>query len=157
MYGTLIIVKTIKKNIKTHDCGIVAAYNSLIWCKKPQTYETIEYIASNHYNYDSKKGIIGENFEKLVKHFGVPIKGMPKANVELIQSSVYMGKAILLTYKLAGDLLGHLIMIVLNKQGKIRIINGETRKITWDELASDISAGGAEWFFSWELPNRDLL
>lgn len=151
------MVKVIKKNLKQYDCGIVAAFNILSWCKKPQKYTTIEIAAMAMFDYQPECGISGSNFEKLVEYFEAPINKMPGVTVEEIQESVYTGKAVILTYKLIGDPIGHIIMVVLGKDGKVNTINGETRKITWDELASDIDAGGSAWFFAWELPHRNTL
>lgn len=148
-------MKVIRRNLDKNGCGVVGAFNALSWCNKPKKYEDILKIAKEKFGYSPKGGMSGYNFSRLIKHFKVPAKDAVGLSVEDIQSKVYMGKAFVLLYTSADAKMGHITFIMADKNGKIKVIN-EQPGVGWDDIASDIAAGGSIGA-AWELPNRKML
>jgi hypothetical protein len=147
------MMKLIKKNRRAKDCGVVAAFNAASWCNKYQPYSAIEKQAASC-GYNRSKGIYNFQFSKLLKKLDLPAKKVWLKSVKHLESNIYLGKFYALLYRPAGYDLGHVIVTFLDHKGIIRVINPDSQRLTWDDLAAEIHANGMCEFHVYEIPGR---
>ena len=150
-------MKVIRKNLDLKDCGIVAAFNAASWCKNPHPYLVIRSMAKLSCKYKKSVGITNTNLDKLLNLMKLPVKKLEGKNMEEIESSIMLGKAVILTYKQTRSQEGHAVMVFLDKHGKIKILNPELELNGWNSLAAEIHAGAMDWVIGWELPHRGTI
>lgn len=148
-------MKLIKKNKRSKDCVIVAAYNAAIWRNMPYTYEKVEEIARGC-GYNPKKGMYRFQFIRLVKKLNIPTRKIEPKSVEELTSKLNIGKFLVLLYTPTGEGRGHAATAFMDHQGHIRVINPENQRPTWSELIADIKENGMKEFHVYELPRRQL-
>jgi hypothetical protein len=149
-------MRLIKKNRKKKDCGVVAAFNVSSWCDLYKPYTQIEKAAKSC-GYNPDKGIYFFQFASLMKKLGIPSKRLKSATVHDIESGLYLGKFFVLLYRPNGYDLGHVIVTFLDHHGHIRVINPDSKRVTWGDLASDVYAKGMKDFHVYEIPNRKSI
>lgn len=142
----------IKENLNKKDCGIVATYNAMSWCGQRPDYDSIRSRAILDFGYSDDSGITFDDFEKMLLELEVPIVEIENKNLFNIQGEIYLGRAIVLGYKLKGHDLGHISIVFYGAWG-IRIINKDGLHDSWDDLAAELNAGGASELYVWKLPN----
>lgn len=148
-------MKIITKNRKEADCGVVAAFNAASWCKKSKTYEHVEELALKC-GYIPGTGIQNFQLRRLLNKLHVNFKRIRDINLEEVQSQVYLGKCILVSYFPKGWPHGHVVTIYMNKDGNIRVVNSDRERMTWNDFAAEVFAGVMGRFDVYELPTRNL-
>lgn len=149
-------MKLIKKNKRAKDCGVVAAFNAASWCHLYRPYRDIEKVAMSC-GYSRKKGIYLFQFAALLNRLEIPAKRIRPKSVESLESRIYIGRFIVVLYTPNGYDLGHVIVAFLDHRGNIRVINPDSERTTWGDLAADINANGMKEFHVYEVPNRRFL
>jgi hypothetical protein len=149
-------MKMIARNRKKADCGVVAAFNAASWCKKNKTYDQIHELALKC-GYVPGRGIQDFQFRRLLNKLHVNFKRVRNFNLEEIQSSLYLGKCLVVSYFPTYWPNGHLVTIFMDKSGKIKIVNSDNERMTWNDFAAEVSAGVMERINIYELTsNRNL-
>lgn len=143
-------MKIITKNRHKADCGVVAAFNAASWCRKYKTYDHIHELALN-LGYCMVRGIKDHQFRRLLNKLCVPFKRIRQINLDEIQSRLYLGKCMVVTYYPVGWPHGHLVTIYMNRKGQIRVINPDEQRMTWNDFASQALAGAMERMLVYEL------
>lgn len=92
-----------------------------------------------------------------MKKLNVPAKKVKPRSIEEIESKLYLGKFFVLLYRPTGDIIGHAIVTFVDHKGHIKVINPDSKRITWDDLAADIHANGMKEFHVYEIPHRQLV
>ena len=148
-------MRLIKKNRRAKDCGVVAAFNAASWCNLYRSYSEIEKQAKGC-GYNRKKGIYSFQFAALMKKLSVPAKKTKPKSVREIESKLYLGKFFVLLYRPTGYSIGHAIVAFMDHKGHIRVINPDSKRLTWNDLAADIHANGMKEFHVYEIPDRQF-
>ena len=146
-------MKILTKNKTKYDCGLIAIFNALAWCKIPKTYKQIEKIAKTC-GYSPDKGIYNFQLNNLIQKLNIPAKQVKPKSLEEIQESLYLGRFFIFLYRPTGDDGGHAITSFVDHNGKIKLINSDQERMTWNEFASDIHANGMKAFHVYEIPYR---
>jgi hypothetical protein len=149
-------VRLIKKNRRSKDCGVVAAFNAASWCNVYKPYREIEKFARGC-GYNRKRGIYNFQFASLMKKLNVPAKKVKPRSIEQIESKLYLGKFFVLLYRPTGDIIGHAIVAFSDHKGHIRVINPDSQRITWGDLVSDVRTNGMKEFHVYEIPRRQVV
>jgi hypothetical protein len=151
-------MKIVKKNRKSGDCGVVAAFNASSWCNMDRPYKEVDRIARSC-GYHPRKGIRDFQFVNLANKLGLPYRRVRQMKLDEIESGLYLGKCFVLLYfprqYPTGHVTGHVITVYMSND-RIKIINPDDVRITWSEFASDYYAKGMRELIAYELPARNV-
>lgn len=149
-------MKMIKNNRKVGDCGVVAAYNVLSWCNNHRSYREVEKVAKSC-GYNSDKGIYFFQFANLIKKLNLPAKKIKPKSLEEILNKLYSGKFFVFLYTPTGSGRGHAMSAFVNHNGKIMLINPESKRSTWGRFCVDLIENGTRNFAIYEIPRRTAV
>lgn len=148
-------MKLIWKNKNIPDCGIVAMYNVASWTNNKITYKKMEKIAKSC-GY-SQGGFYFFQFVNFIKKTRLPVKRFRPKDISHLESKLYSGKLLLILYTAIGTRNGHIITVLNDHNGNIKIINADKTRTTWCELKEDILSYNFKTFYVYEIPSRGLI
>jgi hypothetical protein len=135
---------------------VIAAFNASSWCGKYKPYKEVEKAAKSC-GYSKKSGIYFFQFAQLMNILDLPVKLVRPKSMEEIESRIYLGKFFIFFYVPAGYTVGHVVTAFLDHKGRIKVINPDEERATWDDLAADIHAHGMQEFHLYEIPHRQFV
>lgn len=117
-------MKLIKKNKKSKDCGVVAAFNAASWCNLYKSYREVEKLAMAC-GYNENGGMYSFQFANLIKMLGLPAKKTGIKTIETLEKNLRNGKLYIIFYIFAESDEGHIVAVFADHEGRIRLINPE--------------------------------
>lgn len=142
----------LRKGLYKNDCCIVAAYNCMLWTYSPMTYESIKNIAESKFEYTEQNGIPTEHFSKFLESLRMPTSIIENKPFNTIEDALKKGFPVVLAYYADQETIGHVIFLIKDKSGQIKLLNSDGTRETVQEISTDISSGKINNFWAWTLP-----
>lgn len=115
-------MKYIGKNKKDNDCAIVGIFNASVWLKKEMSYEDIEWLAKEYYEYDPKVGLDSFFINDFMKFIDMPVQSLENYNIQSVEKEILNGNGALAAVFDDDYECGHLVFLKPNGK-EIEVLN----------------------------------